>query len=131
MQNVHLDLDFGPQVNPIWDALPVIRALVLTLPSSSSRISTTAAMRFGVVTAITVSRLLNGPWSKFLQELDSIDLGCRPDVEVDEDAAKWVQFNMSRFEELRDVVRGTEVRFVRFEERLGPSDKGLKACCVM
>ena len=129
MQHVHLDLNFGSQINPIWDALPVIRALALTL--NPDRKSTTASLRFGVATAITVSRLLDAPWEKFLQQLGDIELGCRPDVEVDEDAEKWVQFRRGRFEELRGVVRGREVRFVRFEERLGAHEEGLRACVVM
>lgn len=68
-QNLHLSLDFGPQVNPIWDALPVIRALALTLPPPRTRHRTTASLRFGVAVAMTISRLLPGPWEKFLLQL--------------------------------------------------------------
>ena len=65
MQNVQLDLNFGAQVNPIWDALPVIRAIVATLGPQRKQV--TASLRFGLMTAITCARLPEEPWKRFVQ----------------------------------------------------------------
>lgn len=128
MQNVHLDLNFGSQPNPIWDALPVIRAIMAEL--NPKRKHTTVSLRFGVMTAMTCTRLTEGPWRRFVQELKSVELGCVPDIEIDQDAKKWTQYGWQRFEEFQGEMGGG-IEFVKFEERLGPHDDGLRACVIL
>ena len=128
MQNVHLDLNFGSQTNPIWDTLSIIRAIVATL--NLDRKHTTASLRFGLMTAITCARLPEEPWGRFVRQLRSIELGCAPDVEIDKDAEGWMRDGRQRFEHLRDALGG-EMRFVEFEEGIGPHDEGLRACVIL
>lgn len=128
MQNVHLDLNFGSQTNPIWDALTIIRAITATL--NSNRKHTTASLRFGLMTAITCARLPEEPWGRFVRQLRSIELGCVPSIEIDKDAESWMRDGRQGFEHLRDVLGG-EMRFVEFEEGIGPHDEGLRACVIL
>lgn len=128
MHNVHLDLNFGGQPNPVWDVPAVTRAILAAL--NPHRKHTTVTLRFGLMTAITCARISEGSWQRFVRDLKSIDLGCVPDVKIDRDAEKWSQYGKSRFEELRAVLGG-QMDFVEFEEKLSPHDDGLRACVIL
>lgn len=123
IQNGHLSVGFGSQVNPAWDALPVIRAIVATI--NSNRRYTTARLRFGLMTAITCLRLPDTPWKRFAREVKYIDFGCAPDIEVDQDEESWSKSGRQIFERFTADLDG-ELRLVRFEKDLGPRGEGCR-----
>ena len=129
MLYAQLDLDFGKQVNPIWDALPVIRAVLGALKPGRKHI--TARLRFGLMTAVTCARLSDDMWRRFLGDVRTIDFrGCVPDVEVDHAVERRTRYGRGRFEELTGTLGG-ELRFVKFEESLGPHDDSLRNCVIL
>lgn len=128
MQHVHLEVNIGKQVNPVWDVVPVTRAILATLPPGLK--TTTATLRFGLMTAVTCSRLTEEVWTRFQQEVKGIPFGCIPDVEVDEEMERWSRYGQSDKFEAFAVGMGGNLRFVNLIDKIGPHDSTLRACVV-